>query len=120
TSRLPTSRSRWCASRDARGADGALLVSTTPTRFRVIHRTRYAYALPVELCHNEAHVKPRTTPWQRCLASRLRIDPAPASVHERVDYFGNPVSYFAVQLPARELLVVATSEVEVTAPDLGD
>jgi transglutaminase-like putative cysteine protease len=88
-------------------------------RFRVIHRTRYAYALPVELCHNEAHVRPRATPLQRCLASRLTIDPVPASLHERVDYFGNPVSYFAVQLPARELTVVSTSEVEVATPDLG-
>lgn len=90
------------------------------TRFRVIHRTRYAYALPVELCHNEAHVKPRGTPLQRCLASRLTIDPAPVAVHERVDYFGNPVSYFAVQLPARSLTVVATSEVEVANPHLGE
>ena len=87
----------------------------SPTRFRVIHRTRYAYALPVELCHNEAHVKPRSTTLQRCLASRLTIDPAPSAVHERVDYFGNTVSYFAVQLPARELTVVATSEVEVSS-----
>jgi len=88
------------------------------TRFRVIHRTRYAYALPVDLCHNEAHVKPRGTPLQRCLASRLTIEPLPAAVHDRVDYFGNPVSYFAVQLPARELTVVSTSEVEVTSLDL--
>jgi transglutaminase-like putative cysteine protease len=89
-------------------------------RFRVIHRTRYTYALPVELCHNEAHVKPRVTPLQRCLASRLTIDPAPAAVHERLDYFGNPVSYFAVQEPARSLTVVATSEVEVANPDVSD
>jgi transglutaminase-like putative cysteine protease len=91
-----------------------------PVRFRVIHRTRYTYALPVELCHNEAHVKPRPTPLQRCLASRLTIDPAPVAVHERVDYFGNPVSYFAVQQPARSLTVVATSEVEVANPYLND
>jgi len=96
------------------------VASPRSVRFRVIHRTRYAYALPVELCHNEAHVKPRATPLQRCLASRLTIDPVPASVHERIDYFGNPVSYFAVQLPARELTVIATSEVEVATPDLGD
>jgi len=91
-----------------------------PTRFRVIHRTCYSYALPVELCHNEAHVKPRGTPLQRCLASRLTIDPVPASIHERIDYFGNPVSYFAVQLPERELTVVSTSEVEVAKLDLGE
>jgi transglutaminase-like putative cysteine protease len=91
-----------------------------PTRFRVIHRTRYAYALPVELCHNEAHLRPRTTPLQRCLASRLTIDPSPAVVHDRADYFGNPVSYFVAQLPERELTVVATSEVEVAALDLED
>ena len=42
------------------------------TRFRVIHRTRYSYALPVDLCHNEAHVKPRVTTMQRCLASGPR------------------------------------------------
>jgi len=55
-------------------------VSVRPgtTRFRVIHRTRYSYALPVELCHNEAHLRPRRTPAQRCLASRLTIDPQPA------------------------------------------
>ena len=90
------------------------------TRFRVIHRTRYSYALPVDLCHNEAHVKPRVTTTQRCLASRLTIDPVPVSIHERIDYFGNPVSYFAVQLPARELTVVSTSEVEVASHDLGE
>ena len=94
--------------------------ATRTTRFRVIHRTRYAYALPVELCHNEAHLRPRTTPQQRCLASRLTIDPVPAVMHDRVDYFGNPVSYFAAQLPERELTVVSTSEVEVATLELED
>ena len=94
--------------------------ATRTTRFRVIHRTRYAYALPVELCHNEAHLRPRTTPQQRCLASRLTIDPVPAVMHDRVDYFGNPVSYFAAQLPERELTVVSTSEVEVATLELDD
>lgn len=85
------------------------------TRFRVIHRTRYTYAQPVEMCHNEAHVRPRSTPAQRCLASRLAIEPIPTSLHDRVDYFGNPVSYFALALPGRELTVTATSEVEVVS-----
>jgi transglutaminase-like putative cysteine protease len=98
------------------------MTSTTrqPTRFRVIHRTRYAYAQPVEQCHNEAHLRPRTTPLQRCLASRLTIDPVPSVLHDRIDYFGNPVSYFASQLPERELTVVSTSEVEVATLDLED
>jgi len=87
--------------------------SASIRRFRVIHQTRYEYALPVDLCHNEAHLEPRVSPGQRRIASRLLIDPAPDSLHQRLDYFGNPVHYFAVRLPRRQLVVTAESAVEV-------
>lgn len=83
-------------------------------RFRVIHQTRYEYALPVDLCHNEAHLEPRALPAQRRLASRLLVDPVPDSLHQRLDYFGNPVHYFAVRLPRCRLVVTAESAVEVS------
>jgi transglutaminase-like putative cysteine protease len=88
-------------------------VAATGVRFRVVHRTHYRYALPVELCHNEAHLQPRDTPAQRSIASRIAIDPPPLSLHARKDYFGNPTTYFTARLPHRELAVTATSEVEV-------
>ena len=43
----------------------------------VVHETRYAYAVPVVLCHNEARLLVREVPGQLCHRSALRIDPLP-------------------------------------------
>jgi transglutaminase-like putative cysteine protease len=82
-------------------------------KYRITHRTAYSYASQVTLCHNEAHLKPRNCDGQTVLNSRLSIEPSPASYSERDDFFGNPVAYFAVQRPHRELVVTAVSEVEL-------
>jgi transglutaminase-like putative cysteine protease len=82
-------------------------------KYRVIHTTRYRYSQPVTLCHNEAHLRPRSFSRQQCTDSRLVVEPAPALVHERTDFFGNAVSYFAVQQPHDLLTVTATSSVEL-------
>jgi transglutaminase-like putative cysteine protease len=92
-------------------------------RFRVSHVTRYRYADPVSLCHSIAHLKPRDLPDQRCLSSQVRVDPWPAVAREYTDFFGNRVSYFAIQQSHAHLEVTAQSEVEVfwprTLPDPG-
>jgi len=82
-------------------------------RYRVRHQTRYRYAEAVSLCHNEAYLLPRSCLRQRCLRSSLKIKPGPALVREREDFFGNRVSYFAVQSRHDRLQVTADSEVEV-------
>lgn len=87
-------------------------------KFRVVHSTRYDYAEPVSLGHNEAHLRPRSAPRQTCEESRIDIEPRPASLRERSDYFGNPVAYFALQEPHESLTVVATHVVAVEAPPL--
>jgi len=84
-------------------------------RYRVVHTTRYRYSQPVTLCHNEAHLHPRSFDRQRCIESRLSVEPAAAFTHERSDFFGNPVTYFAVQEPHDTLIVTATSSVELAA-----
>jgi transglutaminase-like putative cysteine protease len=43
----------------------------------------------------------------------LNIQPAPSSITERIDYFGNTLYFFAVQEPHKELIVEARSEVKV-------
>lgn len=91
-------------------------------RFRVSHVTRYRYADPVSLCHSVAHLKPRDLPHQRCLSSQVRVDPWPAVAREHTDFFGNRVSYFAIQQSHSHLEVTAQSEVEIrprTLPDPG-
>jgi transglutaminase-like putative cysteine protease len=82
-------------------------------RYRVSHTTEYAYASPVSLAHNETHLRPRDTAFQRVHAHRLEIDPVPALVVEREDFFGNVVSYFSLERPHQHLRVTATTELEL-------
>jgi len=88
--------------------------------YRVMHTTTYQYTEPVSLCQNVAHLTPRPAPGQNCLETSLEIHPLPAVLVERVDYFGNPATFFAVQEPHRELTLTALHQVEVAqrgAPD---
>jgi transglutaminase-like putative cysteine protease len=83
-------------------------------KYSIRHETRYVYSQPVTLCHNEARLQPRATPRQICTHSEIVTTPAPARRSERADIFGNRVLYFAIQEPHAELVVMATSEVEIT------
>lgn len=85
--------------------------------YRIVHRTNYQYAAPVSRCRNQAHLRPRDTERQRCLASELVVEPTPTSWTERSDFFGNPVISFAVDGPFKELTVVSTSSVSVSGQE---
>jgi len=89
-------------------------------RYRVSHLTSYRYSDPVSLCHSIAHLKPRELPHQRCLSSQVRVDPWPAVSREHSDFFGNRVSYFAIQQSHSHLDVTAVSEVDVGSRELPD
>jgi transglutaminase-like putative cysteine protease len=88
------------------------------TRYRITHATTYHYSSAVSLCQNVAHLVPRPCPRQRAEDFVLAITPDPAVVEERVDYFGNPVTYFTIQERHRELKVSVSYRVEVTAGDV--
>lgn len=81
--------------------------------YRVVHQTTYTYVAPLSLCYNEAHLLPRALPDQTCLGSSLTVEPPPADCTERLDFFGNRVSYFSIDQPHTTLVVTATSEVEL-------
>lgn len=83
------------------------------TRYAIKHVTTYTYTEPVSLCQNVSHLAIRPHDRQRAEATTLAITPEPAVIEERVDYFGNPVHYFTVQEPHRELTVEASFEVGV-------
>lgn len=87
-------------------------------KLRVVHKTEYVHEDMVSLSHGVAHLRPRNTPRQRCLASELSIVPLPTLQHERVDYFGNRLTWFSVEEPYNRLTVNVKSLVEVspTAP----
>jgi transglutaminase-like putative cysteine protease len=84
-----------------------------PARYRVEHVTRYTYDSPVSMSQHLACLRPRALARQRVRAHRVAIDPPPARLSERVDYFGNAVSQFAVLGPHTALAVRSESLVEV-------
>jgi len=83
--------------------------------YKILHRTTYKYRYPVSLGNHVACLLPRSLPGQRPSRSELSVVPAPATMTERADYFGNTLCFFTVQAPHRELVVEARSVVEVDA-----
>jgi transglutaminase-like putative cysteine protease len=81
--------------------------------YRILHKTIHKYKQSVSVGNHVACLTPRSLPHHRCAWSDLRITPHPATCIERVDYFGNRLSFFTVQEPHRELVVEARSEVTV-------
>jgi transglutaminase-like putative cysteine protease len=79
--------------------------------YKIVHRTTYKYKYPVSVGNHVACLKPRSNPSHRLAQSELHIQPTPATITERVDYFGNTLYFFTVQEPHTELVVEARSEV---------
>jgi transglutaminase-like putative cysteine protease len=67
----------------------------------------------VSVGNHVAYLTPRTLPYQTCQSHELLVTPAPASVSERLDYFGNPVTFFTIRDPHGELNIDARSRVTV-------
>jgi transglutaminase-like putative cysteine protease len=88
-------------------------MSAMAVTYEVTHRTEYRYQSDVSDSYGQLHVLPREIDGQRCLSAEVVVDPAPEDYRERLDYFGNRVSYVAIHRPHRALTVTATSVVEV-------
>jgi transglutaminase-like putative cysteine protease len=85
--------------------------------YRVEHETRYVYASSVSTSQHVAYLRPRELPRQRVHAHELVIDPAPARIRHRTDYFGNDAAYFELLRPHAELRAASRSVVEVRPRD---
>ena len=83
--------------------------------YRIEHKTIYDYSEPVSICQNEARLRPRNFERQQCILSKLEISPKPSDIRQREDFFGNRVTYFAIENPHTVLSVTSTSEVSITA-----
>jgi transglutaminase-like putative cysteine protease len=82
--------------------------------YQISHTTAYEYSAPVSLCQNIAHLTPRPTPQQHVRHTALVINPQPAVLSTRTDYFGNVQTFFSVQEPHRALTITASHVVDVT------
>jgi transglutaminase-like putative cysteine protease len=79
--------------------------------YKIIHRTTYTYKYPVSVGNHVACLKPRSLARHRLVQSELQILPTPATITERVDYFGNRLCFFTVEEPHNQLVVEARSRV---------
>lgn len=93
-----------------------------PRRYRVRHRTHYAYDEPVDACYERGFLGPRQTPTQTLVEHSVRVTPEPHLVVEHVDWLGNRSSYVEIRTPTTDLDVVKESVLDVAWPrvDLAD
>ena len=81
--------------------------------YRVIHRTSYAYESVVSASYGTVYLLPRETTSQRVVSAHVDVVPAPDTLSEWTDFFGNRVANFSVLTGHTELTVTTTSVVEV-------
>ena len=82
-------------------------------KYRIHHRTRYQYSLPVGHCYNLAYVLPRATKRQRVEEIKIDISPKVSTHHQHTDYFGNHFLQFAIEKDHSELDVSIISELHI-------
>ena len=87
----------------------------SPVQYEVVHTTEYDYSQSVVVSHHLARLSPRVLPNQERLHHDLQIEPAPAVVTTHTDYFGNEVTFFAMQGAHKRLTVCARSRVALQA-----
>ncbi len=85
-------------------------------KYRVRHRSRYSYARQVQLSYHALHLRPRQTEHQRVLRASISTSPAPATLSEGADYFGNGLDLLTVTEPHLQLTVDLDAVVEVAFP----
>jgi transglutaminase-like putative cysteine protease len=84
--------------------------------YEVRHRTEYTYGGAVTASYGWAYLTPRDLPDQVCRSTRVEVSPTAELISDSVDFFGNRASYFEVHEPHQQLVVTATSLVNVTRP----
>src|SRR5258706_4227035 len=82
--------------------------------YEVVHTTQYDYSESVSVSHHIARLSPRTLPHQACLQHEVHVEPPPAVTTTHTDYFGNEVTFFAMEGAHKRLTVRARSQVTVT------
>ena len=81
--------------------------------FEVTHTTEYSYETPVSHSLNEVRLTPRTLTNQEVGKTKILVEPEPAFIHQRRDYYGNEATSFELFERHDHLEVRAESVVDV-------
>lgn len=84
-------------------------------RYSISHKTIYEYNNIVSVSHHVIRLQPRTLSYQRNLKYHLQAEPLPARMDSHQDYYGNNLSFLAIEGPHRQLIVSSQCQVEVLA-----
>jgi transglutaminase-like putative cysteine protease len=88
--------------------------------YTVRHRTTYRYMQDVSYSRHLVHLAPRETGSQRLTNFRLAVSPTPDQHISRLDFFGNPVDWLAIDEPHADVDVIAESRVVALPPPVRD
>src|SRR5215467_4795968 len=83
--------------------------------FQVTHTTQYSYESPVSHSLNEVRLTPRILTSQEVRKTEVRVEPKPAFIYQRKDYYGNEATSFELFERHDHLEVKAESVVDVKA-----
>jgi transglutaminase-like putative cysteine protease len=89
-------------------------------RYRLRHRTTYAYEDEVTFARCVLRLTPRSSPTQTVLESGVTVTPAPAAEAERTGPFGARILTVTVDRPHRALVIEARSRIDVHVPPPGN
>jgi transglutaminase-like putative cysteine protease len=81
--------------------------------YRIVHKTTYQYKHQVSFGNHVVYLAPRSQVRHLCESHQLLVTPTPATRTERIDYFGNRVSFFTIQEPHEKLAIEARSIVAI-------
>jgi transglutaminase-like putative cysteine protease len=81
--------------------------------YQVSHSTRYTYESPVSHSLNEVRLTPRACQAQQVRTTAIHVQPEPAFMHQRQDYYGNSVASFELFEKHDHLEISGESIVEV-------
>ena len=85
----------------------------TLVRYQVLHETRYDYESPVSLSNQQLHLSPRVIAWQQVEEQQIDIEPTPNWRSDRMDAFGNPVTWMSIQTPHEDLFIRSSMTIAI-------
>jgi transglutaminase-like putative cysteine protease len=88
--------------------------------YTVRHRTTYRYMQDVSYSRHLVHLAPRENGSQRLTNFRLAVSPTPDQHISRLDFFGNPVDWLAIDEPHADVDVIAESRIVALPPPVRD
>ncbi len=99
---------------DLSPADSAPPAANLPMRYRIRHKTECTYTEEIQHAQHTLHLNPRALPRQTFTKNLITLEPPAARLAEHIDYFGNPITYLAIELPHKRLMVQVDFDVTVT------